>query len=256
MIVKLENLPNHRSTCNHDPDAEVTCDKGCNLKILRRELENNCHDHFENELRSKAQQISKLLEKAQEQQTASENVIANLKQQVTELNRKITQQSEEEQFSKVSIIYIGPTPTPIWEIHENMTIGNGVLKINDKSMDGYAQFGHQLQYGNASFSIHVLKNAGVRSIVMGVARKGCLKYPPGYHGNSYGYASDGTVALDQKYKNTGEAWKDGDVITCKLVHSLLFGFVFYRNNEVVANFRLPVTDNADNLFPTVYFRCN
>ncbi len=49
--MKLENLLDHRKNCEYNAEAELVCDKGCNLTVTRREyLTNNCSAHLKREI--------------------------------------------------------------------------------------------------------------------------------------------------------------------------------------------------------------
>lgn len=46
-ILPLEQLQQHLTKCLFNPDAEVICDKGCNIKMTRHKYEvTNCFTHF------------------------------------------------------------------------------------------------------------------------------------------------------------------------------------------------------------------
>lgn len=55
-VVKLEHLQGHVTTCEY---SNVTCDKGCNLQMIRREYRaNNCFTHFNEHVRKHKNQLS------------------------------------------------------------------------------------------------------------------------------------------------------------------------------------------------------
>ena len=47
--IKLENLQNHVDRCIFNPNMEITCEKGCGLKIIKKDYDNhNCTAHLAN----------------------------------------------------------------------------------------------------------------------------------------------------------------------------------------------------------------
>ncbi len=56
--VKLENFKNHINQCIFNQNLEVRCDKGCGLKIIKKEYDNNCISHLANLVIHQQKQIS------------------------------------------------------------------------------------------------------------------------------------------------------------------------------------------------------
>lgn len=88
-IIRLDNLQNHGFVCYYNPDTKFTCDRGCNLKITRREYQAvDCHGHLQNKVRCQQAQIEELEKEVQlncRERDNANNVIS-------ELNAKIVQQ--------------------------------------------------------------------------------------------------------------------------------------------------------------------
>lgn len=90
--MRLDNLQNHRVACYYNPDAEVTCDKGCNLKLTRREYQDvDCREHFTNRVSCQQAQIMELKKEVQLHCREKENA----KNLLGELNAKILQQQDQ-----------------------------------------------------------------------------------------------------------------------------------------------------------------
>lgn len=65
----LERLQHHLTECDFNPNAEVICDKGCNIKITQDEYEaSNCFTHLANRQQKQQEQITKLSVEVRRQQ--------------------------------------------------------------------------------------------------------------------------------------------------------------------------------------------
>lgn len=75
-VVKLEKLVLHVSKCEYNMSGEVVCDKGCNIRMARREYQvENCFSHL-------AKEVTKLRQELCEQKIVFERTVKNLADQL------------------------------------------------------------------------------------------------------------------------------------------------------------------------------
>lgn len=254
-IVRLESLQSHRSGCAYNPEAEVTCDKGCKLKMKRREfLEYDCSTHLKKKVNGQEAVIGQLLEKVNLQRESADRAgkeICDLKAQIANLERLLP-------FEKLQMINCRFSQS---QRCENMTIQFGdtiTLQTGDKSEFGLWQSAYAFDRSKPYFKLKILKSCRANSVVMGVARHGHASVPPGYDRGSFGYTNNGKFVSMKGSENVGDVWKENDIIKC----GIKFHFddysayesadiYFCRNNHQLRTYfvqRLP----ADGLFPTIY----
>lgn len=272
-ILRLDNLENHSTTCIYHPYAEVTCDKGCNLKIFRNAYKANCLDHFRNKIMVQESDITTLKDEVHFQlcqKEIAEKVISDLREEM----RKLTVTQERDEISKLSHavvpsqvlqsdkLRISFNLPPNWHTYRNIKTQinePSILEKDDQYSDGYVQSAFEIKPSRPYFKIYILKGSGCGSVTMGLTRKGQPYLPPGSTKASYGYLSDGTVHSRRKSKKTEDVWKVGDVITCGIKFPKEFyngntevWLYFCRNDKEVEKYNLSYPSGG--LFPTVYLK--
>lgn len=272
-ILRLDNLENHSATCIYHPYAEVTCDKGCNLKILRHTYQANCLQHFENKVSFQQAEITELKDEVYFQlcqKEISEKVISDLREEITKLT--VTKRwdqiiklkdavnlvpSQVLQSDKLRISFNLPPQWHTFSNIKNQVNEPSVLEIDDRSHIGYVQSAYDVKPSRPYFKIYILKSRGCGTVTMGLTRKGQPNLPPGSTKTSYGYLSNGTVASRRKVKQTEEVWKVGDVITCGIKFPKEFyngntdvWLYFCRNDKEIEKYNLCYPSGG--LFPTVH----
>lgn len=288
-IVKLDNLQNHCSTCIYDPDGEVTCDKGCNQIITRREYKsNNCHLHFENTVRRQQREIVRLVDQLHIQcceKKNAESVLTGLRNEIAELHRKATKLTDENirqrkeieklkdvvpaQVAQSSKLQFSSQVPPIWQILNNLKDQDrpniSILECNNKTFSSFAKSAYPLSETNPWFQINVCGR--FTSIVMGltndnqalkVFRNSYSTYNSEFYANSsnyiFAYESDGIVIRNFNCQSISEIWKEGDVITCgiRFARQTCKEVYFCRNDKEIHSFivNMPLAV----LFPTIYMQ--
>lgn len=59
--IPMEHLQSHAASCKYSPKAETICDKGCNIKMLRRDYEeSDCRDHVQAEIDKLREELAHL----------------------------------------------------------------------------------------------------------------------------------------------------------------------------------------------------
>ncbi|XP_037024144.1 E3 ubiquitin-protein ligase NRDP1-like [Bradysia coprophila] len=260
MAVKLENLDNHRSICNNNPDTEITCNKGCDLPIRRRDLANNCLVHLKNRIHGQDEKISHLSTTVSEQRARRKDLMTDI---AREQSMIVACEDEIEKLHKLvspisKVRLLLNVDKDIFQISENLKThhNQGILENEDKSHNGVAQLVHQLEPSNPSFSLCVL-NIGP-FIAMGLA--GRESSGSAILDTSLVYLNDGAVLFRKQVIRTGEAWKEGDHISCNVnfpINGSNDLSSHNRNKEVsfYKNFKKIVTIPSVELpgyFPTVF----
>lgn len=251
VTVKLEHLKNHVSNCEYSPNSQIVCDKGCNMKMCRRDYESsNCFKHFTDEVTRQEDKIRKLNDEFNHQQEENTKLIQDLNYQQVKimiLNDKLRRIQDQIQDEPLK-----------WRKNHNLKSGQlNILEIHDKSRIAFAQSFYSLEPVK-SFKIQIL-NWGIKSwIVIGLARKEHPGYdPPGWSEGSIGYCSNGTFQFDCQSEKAGFKWEDGDVIECGITFPQNFNndvnyFVvvyFNRNSQLIVEKRLQMP--FDGLFSTI-----
>lgn len=196
-------------------DSEVICDKGCNMKMARREYEgNNCFIHLANLVSRQGEEITKL-----------NDVVGRQVKEITELNDGLNRarcqlKSSEnvvirQQQELQSLTLYNKPPNSHWGILDmKISLGQShVLECDDKNNSAAAKLVHPLEPSNSSFKIQILNTSG--KIGIGLTRKGLPTYnAPLFIEGSVGCFSNGSVSLDGKWQKTLKEWRNGDIIEC------------------------------------------
>lgn len=193
-VVPLGNLQHHVNSCKHHPNYEVTCNKGCNMKMTRSESENhNC-----------------ILRQQEE--------IANLKVKLSRQQGKIL--DFEEKIRNMSLVLY-------WQINVNMKISStcktNVLENAGKSSRALAQLSYQLKPEKPYFHVLILEISSFDVIEVALANKRYITdFGTLLDNRTVSYNSDGKGLIDyNKTRNDlsnqiSSYWEKGDVIKCEV----------------------------------------
>ncbi|XP_037034298.1 E3 ubiquitin-protein ligase COP1-like [Bradysia coprophila] len=257
-VVKLENLSTHVSECIMNPNAEMNCTKGCNLRIKRRDQAADCFEHFNIKMQSQNLEISELSQLVNGHRAEKDK----LKEEITKLEDTVSLQRQEidsldiGRFSRVRLLLTADSDIA-WQYTENLKTNHiqGVLESNDKSKKAIAQLAHQLEPSRLGFSVCVLNNGSL--IGMGLAGRSTT--PRQTLDRDLLYVNSGTIFFNGSKAYSGEEWKEGDHIGCYVqfptdgpsflsATSIKGSISFYRNFECVT-----VLESVEllRMFPTV-----
>lgn len=224
-IFALEHLQDHLLKCVYNPDTEISCDKGCDLKVTRREYEeNNCLTHLADKVRRQQKEIAKLSEEVCRQQEITKHI-------------------------------------DNWQVCDNIKISidqPNILEFDGDSNNAYAQSSSSLEPRNSNFKIHILNGGKYNSIAIGLTRKGFTTYvAPGYNDGFIGYSSIGELWIDKRTEKIGQKWKSGDNVECGIKFPSNFindgtkcVEVYFSVNEqslITKSVKMP----RDGFFPTI-----
>ncbi len=236
---KLENLQNHVNQCIFNPSLEVTCDKGCGLKIIKKEYDNNCISHLANLVIHQQKQISRL----------------NAKVTILMKRQQIWQKCDGIKVSEQNILEYQVMIEDI--IHAINYTG---IRI---SYTGIAQSIEPLKPEYSYFEIKILQLGNENSISIGLTCKecqtnrhpGCEKGSIGYHGD------DGKIFIESGAGvKFGPLWQTSDIIGCGVKfppnftgngNSVVMVY-FTRNNELIGEKPIGVPNGG--FFPTIGMR--
>lgn len=267
----------HVRSCEFNSNAEVVCNKGCSLKITRRELTTSCYTHLKQEntelnhrvMFQKKQyeglanclydRIKKLndelsLHRDQHLQTGLHkqqlaNVIRRQQQEIAELRRKQL------------------TTTPFkWQICHNMKIDeSNNLEIDDPKSSTFAfvQSYYPLKPEKPSFRIQLSKSSPSENssdqrnlIWIGLTRKG-HSIARNAEAGSIVCIWNGRIQMDEEYVASSSKWIVGDFIKVGIDFTESFmsecdnsAIVnVHKNEELCFDHRMEIP--RDGFFPTV-----
>lgn len=236
--MKLENLQQHLNSCQYDPNnSEIVCDKGCNLKMTRREYEyNNCTHHLLNR-------------------------VSSLEEQIRKLNMKTN--------ARVSVNASNDNTLPMWRTCYNMFFtvdqSNYILKGHRAGGDGLptVQSNYSLTPENSSFKVKL--DVGTYSFI-GLTRK---KYKENRWDNIYQadesifmlfHSGGGEVHLchNSKVEKISIESSIDSIFECGITFPYDFDSnrdnnveVYYSSNNVTL-VRKVIVMPPDGLYPTVH----
>lgn len=211
--------------CEYNSNAEVVCDKGCNLTVTRREyLMNDCCFHLK-------QEVVKLNRRVIFQRKRFEGLANCLYDRIKKLNEELVRHQTEkvqcENFirrQQQEIVKLNENRPSIhslkWQICHNMSVDDSNnLKIDDhnSSTFAFAQSYHPLKPAHSSFHIELSKSSENSSSVqrnliwIGLTRKG---HPVVRNPETGAIACiwNGRIQVDKECVANSERWEDGDVI--------------------------------------------
>lgn len=93
--MKLEFLQKHLSICEYNLDAVIVCDKGCNLRMTRREYLYNCFLHLKDRVHLYEKENKKLSHRLIGQRERHDHTVKHLKQEIKSLNDEVSRQKEQ-----------------------------------------------------------------------------------------------------------------------------------------------------------------
>lgn len=273
--IQLEHLQDHLHKCLYNPNSEVICDKGCNMKMTRREYEvNNCFTHllnivncqkddFQNTIVRQKEQIAKLSDEVSQQRAE----LAKLNDEVCRLRGQAKYSnnvSSNQQWELPKLFDKSKISTPKWQVCLNLKnlktyFHQEILEFGGNSGTAFAQLFHSLEQSYPHFKIKLLNEGAHNSIAIGLTRKGHPTYEaPGNYDHSIGYRCSGEVFVNKKCQKVGQEWKCGDVIECGIIFPSNFTycgnnrieFYFSINEQLVMKnvFEMP----QDGFFPTIF----
>lgn len=233
-------MENHCRSCKYNQNAEFICDKGCNLKITRREYEmNNCFAHLANKMAHQEDTILKLRLHLSDQKHHFDRTINLLQEQITQLNYQVNHEEVQLKWkvcSKIKISFDQPN----------------ILEVLGDSSSGLAQSLYSLDSAKPCFKVQILYGVSM----IGLTRKERTT-TIGFRHMSLGYSS-GRVWVDADDESIGPNWKNGDIIECRIKFpnnfindgSMYVEVYFSLNNKLVTRklYQMP----RDGLFPTCY----
>lgn len=140
-VVQLEHLQTHIINCTRNPNAEVVCDKGCNLKMRLHEYEtHNCLTQISSRLIQRDLEISRLnalttcLEEENRQLNDELNRQREENKQINDANRRLRLQINQFLLK--------------WQRSENIKFSGeafDVLETDNKSRTVFAQLAYSLE---------------------------------------------------------------------------------------------------------------
>lgn len=248
-VVKLEDLQKHIRNCNYHPNAEIICDKGCNIKMSRHEYNTTtCLDHHKAEIEQLF--ASACSEESNYPMTTEDDNALKL------IDEYILQQCD----------VMDVVEDKKWHVFHNMKESadtednSNILECDNKSPYAFAQSFSCLDTTNSFFRIKIVNLDCVKYIAIGVTSKGHpIDKLPGLHMGSLGYDSLGDFIVGNKSKNLDLQWKVGDIIECGIKFpsnctndSRTDGAMLYfsRNKKIVAEESIKMP--SDGYFPTIY----
>lgn len=265
-VVKLEHLQAHLTTCEY---ISITCDKGCNLQMIRREYRaNDCFTHFKEHVRKYEHQLSPEIRLVLSNQIAyNECLIKNQQEENTKLveenkklkteNKKVeglqkqlqTLQNQLENCNFTSKSQYAPSITWYWI--ENMKIDSdlpNILEHEDRDVkSSIAQLNSSLIPKNNSFKVEILAGSEAGSnIRIGLACRG----------KSFGYYP--YIACNNNYiPSSIPHIVDDDIIECGIKFPANFvqsaetqvSVYFIVNGQYEGQVRMP----KYGFFPTILF---
>lgn len=216
----------------YNPDSEVICDKGCIMKMSRREYEGfNCFIHLANIIFRQGKEIIKLndevgrvrcqLETCGNIKSRQSKEISGQGEETTKIDDEqreppenfVNRQEEELQ----NIILFNKPPYSYWEINGDMKISLGQSHILECA-DTYvaAKFVYPLDASNSCIKIQILNiSGGEYPIGLGLTRKEhSIDNGPLYLEGSICYLSNGSVRVDGKLQKFVQEWEIGAIVEC------------------------------------------
>lgn len=284
-VVKLEHLQDHQTSCKYNPNSEIICDKGCNLKISRRGYEvNNCITHLADRVSRYEEEIIKFSHELSNQKEDFERVINGLQEQNTKLNDELTRQQEQntklneevrrlketikklnisrqhDEIPKVRYTNILSNRPPKWQNCRDMKIfidQPNILEPYENSSYGLAQLYYHLEPLNSYFKVEILREirASYAYLVIGLSSKGHLIGLPGRGKESIGYCSTGILYyLDNDIQDSNLPRSEpGDIIECGINFtpngSCVVEVYFSINGQVIT--KTPAKMPRDGFYPAI-----
>lgn len=249
-IVTLENLPEHVDTCNYDPNAEIVCDRGCNLTMLRHEYNaSSCLEHQKAEI---DKVFARTFSRSRPNHQGEDDVF--------NLIDEIILDNWEEVDMDIDVVKDAK-----WQVFHNMKESadqddqSNILECDTKSCYAFAQSFSFLETTKPYFRIEIVNLDCVKYVAIGLTSKDHpIDKIPGLHTGSLGYDNTGDLIVHNKCKNVDLRWKVGDIIECGIKFPSNFtndgstGVTLYfsRNKKLIAeeNVKMPI----DGFLPTVY----
>lgn len=240
-------MDNHRATCSNNPDAEITCENGCNVQIKRREQKISCSEHYQKKIQGLSETLND--QRNENAELKSENI--RLQRMVYEKEMKrieLVNLLEKKTGNKIRFqLHEGFASYTVWDTFQNMKAhhNSDIVESVDRFTNAVAQSVHPLVPSQSHFSLCVLNMNRDSLIYMGLTGRFVEDYLN--IDEALVYASDGTVILHGNIIAAGEAWREGDDIMCDV--RLPFYITFYKNyNEVVA----VQSPQLLGMFPTIF----
>lgn len=203
----MEQLQKHIISCEHNPEAEIMCDKGCDLKITRREYQlNSCITHLKDHVRINEAVIKERSLQLIEQKEHFHLILSKLQQSNTKLSDEVSRQKVE--ITKLNTVRPQNNNLKFltkWQKCLNMKIESDILEVVNLSLSASVQSFYCLHSANPSFKVKILSVDHIR-----IGLKGCFMFRKA---RNVEYRSDGSLDVMQTY-GAGPAFKIGDIIEC------------------------------------------
>jgi len=229
--IKLEHLENHLINCEYNSNSEIVCDKGCEIKMSRREYATqNCYAHLKNRMRVERviestrqnEEISKLTEQLHNQRmqnTKLNDEVNGLAEQITKLNEKVNcleQQIENDEISKFGDNSNISLNAPLkWNIFSNFKISADKVNILEQEGNGdaFAQSFYSIfELKNFCFKVQILQAVGFE---IGLSSKDHAFGFRGINVRSVVCDNEGYVYIDgENLGCIGHILKASDVVEC------------------------------------------
>lgn len=284
--MKLENLLEHIKSCEYNTDAELVCDKGCNLTMTRRDyLTSNCSLHLKREvvrlgrhlsfhrkrfeglancLYGRIQTLTDEVNRHSAEKLILENVIRRQQQefaaQKLQLENVVRRQHQEITRNRVS-----NTDPLKWQICHNMNVDDkNILKIDDYNATTFAfvQSYYPLQPAKPHFQIQLLnstENSSVQRnlIWIGLTRRGQRIVRTPEEGSIACIWNGRIQANEERVQYNTSRWENGDRIKLGIKFPNNFAsegnymavLCVHKNEKSLFEKRIGVP--KDGLFPTV-----
>lgn len=247
-VVPLEHLRSHAVKCEKNPNAEVVCDKGCNLKMLRHEYQSSdCFTHISSVLLQKDSEITRL-----------SSLACRLEVENKQMNDELHQQKEENRQMNEAIYRLRSQINSSllkWRRCENIKFSGetfNVMEIENKTRTVFAQYFYSLE-PSFCFGVMILDWAVDSWMVIGLTRKHYPSYdPPGWSDESIGYNSYGCIQIDKTSAKVGDGWQNGDAVHCGIKFrqdTNDFLVMFLKNGKHVIEKCMQIP--RDGLYPTI-----
>lgn len=265
-VISLEHLHVHRTKCIYNPETEIICDKGCNLKITRREYNaSDCITHLSNRGNRQHEEITKLRDEVRQQRDDLMRLtgeLSSIRLKMTVSENTISRQQDEITRLHYNACILPNRPSKCcWQVCESMKFSSDkptILEFGDNSWHAFAQLFYPLKPRKHYFRVQILDGIEHNSITIGLTQKGHPPYlPPGTVQASVGYCSTGHINVDGTLEMRGEKWKKGDFIECGIEfpsnssdEDASIEVIFSLNIQLIS--RKVMKMPQEGLYPTVY----
>lgn len=254
-------------------NSEIICDKGCNMKITRREYEiNNCFSHLANRVSAQEKENEKLRHdlheqlkhKLYDQKEQFKQILTCQQEEITKLNNEVSRQRSQLEHFESTMSYqqhqterlMGKSKILLkFQVCRNVKIEeSNILKVVDPLRFGFVKAEYPLEPTSGFFKVHILgiDNEYTAANSIGLNSENWL-LPI-----SISYRGNGSLHVNRMTFNDKPKWNVGDIIECGIKFRKNFmnngnhsETVYISQNEKII-FQQSFTIPQDGVFPIIH----